>query len=95
MKLRQFSMAAALAAAAAMTTALPAGAQNKGLENPRSTTFHTALEGKKVAFLPLSMGFDLTEGWAARMRAQASSGVVQGDAGFITGGFDAEDQHGQ
>ena len=29
-----------------------------------------------------------------RMRAQAGIGVVQGDAGFVTGGFDAEDQHG-
>jgi ribose transport system substrate-binding protein len=48
-----------------------AQAQDKGLENPRSTAFHSGLEGKKVVFLPLSMGFDLTEGWAARMRAQA------------------------
>jgi hypothetical protein len=30
-----------------------------------------------------------------RMRTQASRRVVQGDAGFVTGGFDAEDQHGK
>ena len=46
-------------------------AQDKGLENPRSTAFHTVLKDKKVAFVPLSMGFDLTEGWAAQMRKQA------------------------
>lgn len=48
-----------------------AQAQDHGLENPRSTAFHKSLEGKKVVFLPLSMGFDLTEGWAAVMRQQA------------------------
>jgi ribose transport system substrate-binding protein len=46
-------------------------AQDKGLENPRSTSFHSVLKDKKVAFVPLSMGFDLTEGWAAQMRKQA------------------------
>lgn len=46
-------------------------AQDKGLENPRSTAFHGTLADKTVVFLPLSMGFDLTEGWAAVMRQQA------------------------
>ena len=49
----------------------PAIAQDRGIENPRSTNFHSSLEGKTVVFLPLSMGFDLTEGWAAQMRKQA------------------------
>ena len=61
----------AMAALVATVTATATLAQNKGLENPRSTSFHGTLEGKKVVFLPLSMGFDLTEGWAARMQAQA------------------------
>lgn len=30
-----------------------------------------ALKGKKVAFIPIAMGFDLTEGWAAVMRHDA------------------------
>ncbi|MFA6157509.1 sugar ABC transporter substrate-binding protein [Mesorhizobium sp.] len=55
----------------ALTGIVTASAQDKGLENPRSTTFRKTLEGKKVVFLPLSMGFDLTEGWAAVMRQQA------------------------
>jgi ribose transport system substrate-binding protein len=64
----------AIAAATAFLMAAPmsgAQAQDKGLENPRSAAFDAGLTGKKVVFLPLSMGFDLTEGWAARMRAQA------------------------
>jgi ribose transport system substrate-binding protein len=63
--------ALALAATMTLSTLAPALAQDKGLENPRSTLFNKTLEGKKVVFLPLSMGFDLTEGWAARMRSQA------------------------
>jgi len=46
-------------------------AQDKGLENPRATAFNASLKDKKVVFVPLSMGFDLTEGWAAQMRKQA------------------------
>jgi ribose transport system substrate-binding protein len=63
----------ALAAAVAIAVGLSvAHTQDKGLENPRSTTFHTALKDKKVVFVPLSMGFDLTEGWAAQMKKQAA-----------------------
>jgi ribose transport system substrate-binding protein len=70
MKLGRYAIAAASAALLAIGLTA-ASAQNKGLENPRDTAFRSGLEGKKVVFLPLSMGFDLTEGWAARMRAQA------------------------
>lgn len=62
----------ALAAAALAAGLTMASAADKGVENPRSTAFHKALEGKTVAFVPLSMGFDLTEGWAAQMRKQAA-----------------------
>ncbi|MBN9259012.1 MULTISPECIES: sugar ABC transporter substrate-binding protein [unclassified Mesorhizobium] len=34
---------------------------------------YTAMKGKKVAFVPLSMGFDLTQGWAAAMKVQADA----------------------
>lgn len=65
--LKTIACAAAVAAAGISS----ATAQDRGLENPRSTSFHTVLKDKKVAFVPLSMGFDLTEGWAAQMRRQA------------------------
>lgn len=63
----------AIGALVALTVGVGAvSAQVKGIENPRSTDFHQSLAGKKVVFLPLSMGFDLTEGWAAQMRKQAA-----------------------
>jgi len=70
MRLATIGLLATVALASATWTSA-VNAQNKGLENPRSTAFHGNLEGKNVVFLPLSMGFDLTEGWAARMRNQA------------------------
>ncbi len=34
-------------------------------------SYKDAFKGKKVAFVPIAMGFDLTEGWAAIMRQEA------------------------
>lgn len=62
----------ALTAAGLIAGMSLATAQDKGLENPRSAAFHTSMKDKKVVFVPLSMGFDLTEGWAARMKNQAA-----------------------
>lgn len=62
----------ALAAAMALGVSTSTFAADKGIENERSTAFNSNLAGKKVVFLPLSMGFDLTEGWAAQMRKQAA-----------------------
>ena len=33
--------------------------------------YYEALKGKKVGFVPISMGFDLTQGWLAGMQRQA------------------------
>ena len=50
-----------------------AQAQDVGLANAaRRTPYYDGLKGKTVVFVPLSMGFDLTEGWAAVMRRQAA-----------------------
>ncbi len=46
-------------------------AQDKGLDNPRRETFYEALEGKRVVFIPIAMGFDLTEAWNQMMQRQA------------------------
>lgn len=46
--------------------------QEKGLDNAKKRApYYDTLKGKKVVFVPLAMGFDLTEGWAAIMRKQA------------------------
>jgi ribose transport system substrate-binding protein len=63
---------AALASALVIAGVSVAAAQDKGLENPRSAAFFSEMKDKKVVFVPLSMGFDLTEGWAARMKNQAA-----------------------
>jgi len=42
-------------------------------DDGQSKTYYEVLKGKKVAFVPLSMGFDLTEGWNAGMQNQAKA----------------------
>lgn len=56
MSIRALSLAAALTAAFAITTSLPAMAQD--------------LKGKTVAFVPTSLGYDLTDGWNAMVSKQ-------------------------
>ncbi len=55
----------------ALGMAMPALADD-GLDNPSRNPFYDGLKGKRVVFIPLAMGFDLTEGWAAIMRKQAA-----------------------
>ncbi len=42
-------------------------------DDGQSTTYYEQLKGKKVGFVPLSMGFDLTEGWNAGLQNQANA----------------------
>lgn len=51
----------------AVAVAGPALAQ--GIDDPNRAPFYEALQGKRVAYVPVAMGFDLTEGWAAGLRA--------------------------
>jgi ABC-type sugar transport system substrate-binding protein len=58
---------------ALMLVGTQAFAQDVGLSNAaRRTPYYDGLKGKTVVFVPLAMGFDLTEGWAAIMRRQAA-----------------------
>src|ERR1700760_2877178 len=56
-------------AAALCATASQAFAQ-KGLEEPFQGPFKTALAGKTVAYIPVAMNFDLTEGWFAGVKKE-------------------------
>src|ERR1700733_8496502 len=49
--------------------ASPALAQ-KGLDEPFQGAFKEALAGKTVAFVPVAMNFDLTEGWFAGLKKE-------------------------
>ena len=48
---------------------IPALAQ-KGLDEPFQAAFKEALAGKTVAFVPVAMNFDLTEGWFAGLKKE-------------------------
>jgi ABC-type sugar transport system substrate-binding protein len=67
-------IAAALSLALGAATFSGAMAQDqKGLDNKaKLEPYYEGLKGKKVVFVPLAMGFDLTEGWAAIMKKQAA-----------------------
>lgn len=62
-------LAAALAVAALATG--PALADR--FDDGQSITYYKALNGKVVGFVPIAMGFDLTEGWLAGMQRQADA----------------------
>lgn len=60
--------------AAAATLAAAAGiAVSEPYDDGQSKGYYEGLKGKKVAFVPLSMGFDLTEGWNAGLQNQAKA----------------------
>ena len=42
-----------------------------GIDDPRRNDYFKTFTGKTIAFVPVSMGIDLTEGWAAVMKSQA------------------------
>ena len=61
-----------LALVLGLVIASGAQAEEKGLDNHvKRDPYYEKLKGKRVIFVPLAMGFDLTEGWAAIMRRQA------------------------
>ena len=59
-----FGLALTLAAGGA------AWAQGKGLDEPFRAGYQKALAGKTVGYIPVAMGFDLTQGWLDGLKAQ-------------------------
>lgn len=59
-------LALAALALAASGTAL---AQGKGIDEPFRAAAIKALQGKTVAYLPVSQGFDLAQGWLAGLKS--------------------------
>lgn len=58
--------AATLVASAIALGAGAAAAQ--GIDDPTREPYYSSFEGKTVAYVPVAMGFDLTEGWAAGLK---------------------------
>ena len=52
-------------------TGLSAHAMADGIDDPRRADYFKVFAGKTVAFVPVAMGIDLTEGWASVMKKQA------------------------
>ncbi|HSB23085.1 MAG TPA: sugar ABC transporter substrate-binding protein [Burkholderiaceae bacterium] len=64
------TLAATLAAGLSLAASHAAFAQGKGLDEPFRAGYKQALAGKTVGFIPVAMGFDLAEGWAAGLKSQ-------------------------
>lgn len=67
-RMTSLALAAAVSLTAAMTPAL-----SEPFDDGQSKTYYESLKGKRVAFVPLSLGFDLTEGWNAGLQNQAKA----------------------
>ena len=52
-------------------TGMAAYAMADGIDDPRRADYFKAFAGKTIAFVPVTMGIDLTEGWASVMKKQA------------------------
>ena len=48
----------------------PALADDMGIDDPSRNAYYEALQGKNVVFVPVALGFDLTDGWYAGMKAE-------------------------
>ena len=53
-----------------MTAACAPALAQKGLDEPFQGAFKEALAGKTVAYVPVAMNFDLTEGWFAGVKKE-------------------------
>src|SRR3984885_6006605 len=60
------TLGAALALAGVATHAMA-----DGIDDPRRADYLKVFTGKTIAFVPVTMGIDLTEGWASVMKKQA------------------------
>ena len=53
----------------AATLALTVGAASaQGIDDPTRAPYYESFAGKRVAYVPVAMGFDLTEGWAMGLK---------------------------
>jgi ribose transport system substrate-binding protein len=57
--------------AVALGLSFPGSSLGEWFDDGLNVKTRASLKGKRVAFVPLSMGFDLTQGWAAGMQRQA------------------------
>lgn len=54
--------------AAALTFLAGSALAQEGIDDPTRGPYYESFVGKRVAYVPVAMGFDLTEGWAAGLK---------------------------
>src|SRR6188768_2449760 len=60
--IKAYMLAGALALTAGSVLA------QEGIDDPTRAPYYESFVGKRVAYVPVAMGFDLTEGWAAGLK---------------------------
>ena len=68
--MRKIQFASALGCALSLT-AMATHVVAQGIDDPRRADYFKTFAGKTIAFVPVTMGIDLTEGWASVMKKQA------------------------
>jgi ribose transport system substrate-binding protein len=63
----------AFATVACLSAVVHAQALDTGMDDPARAGYYNAFKGKRVVFVPLFMGLDLTEGWAAVLARDAAA----------------------
>jgi len=67
---KRFAMATAAIATLAIGTAASA---QQSIDDPARDAYYSTLKDRKVVFVPVFMGLDLTEGWSKMMATQAEA----------------------
>lgn len=70
-KLLRFTLG--LVAAGCLSAGAQAQTADMGMNDPARDGYYNAFKGKRVVFVPLFMGLDLTEGWAAVLAKDAAA----------------------
>lgn len=68
-----FALALSTALSCAAFALTPVRADDTGLDQVGREGYLDGIKGKKVIFIPIAMGFDITESWAAIWRKQAAA----------------------
>lgn len=62
-----------LALAALLTSTLITAPSARAAEDPGPAAYSSALKGKRVLLVPMAMGFDLAQGWAASIKTEVEA----------------------
>ena len=65
------NMLALAATAGLLATGATAALAQQSMDDPARAGYYNAFKGKRVVFVPVFMGLDLTEGWSKAMKKQS------------------------